>query len=109
MADAVLLPGHRATWVFFVDAAALRVVLVLLAVAGRVVPVVVRLVPRVEGFSEFLQNPLTGLTVQPVVFAVSLQLVFEVAVIGNLPGFVPHGAGVVIGDVVRLRLTGYQT
>ncbi len=63
MFDAVLLPRHRATWVFFVDAATLLVVVVLFAVAGRIVPVVIAGVPRVEGFSEFLKNALTGLTV----------------------------------------------
>ncbi len=65
MFDAVLLPRHRAAWVFFVDAATLLVVVVFLAVAGRIRSSV-RLplaVPRVEGFSEFLKNALTGLTV----------------------------------------------
>jgi len=63
--DSVLLLRHRATWVFFVDATALVVVVVFLAVAGRI-RTVVRFpfsVPQVEGFSEFLQNALTGLTV----------------------------------------------
>ncbi len=99
--DAVLLPRHRTAWVFFVDAPTLLVVVVFLAVAGRVRSIV-RLplpVPRVEGFSEFLQNALTGLTVQSLVFWMCLQLVFEVAVVGDLPGFIPHVAGVVVGDV----------
>jgi len=47
--------------VFFVDTATLRVVVVFLAVAGGIVSIVVRLVPRGEGFSELLQNALTGL------------------------------------------------
>ena len=59
--NTVLFPRHRAAWVFFVDAAALVVVVVFFAVAGRIVSVVVRGVPRIEAFSEFLQNPLTGL------------------------------------------------
>ena len=63
MFDAVLLPRHRAAWVFFVDAATLLVVVIFFAVAGRI-RTRVRLplaVPRVEGFSEFLKNALTGL------------------------------------------------
>ena len=43
------------------DAVALVVGVVFLAVAGRIVPVVIGAVPRVEGFSEFFQNALTGL------------------------------------------------
>jgi hypothetical protein len=50
----VLLPCHRTAWVFFVDAVALVVVIVFFAVAGGIVRVVVRGVPRVKGFSEFL-------------------------------------------------------
>jgi hypothetical protein len=37
------------------------------------------------------------------------QFVFEVVFIGYFAGFIPLLAGVVVGDVVRLRLTGYQT
>ena len=37
------------------------------------------------------------------------QLVFEVAVVGNLARFIPDLSGVVVGDVVRLCLTGSQT
>ncbi len=63
VAESFLLPRHGAAGVFFVDAAPLVVVVAGFAVAGRVVPVVITGVPRVEGFSEFLQNPLTGLAV----------------------------------------------
>ena len=65
MFDAVLLPRHRAAWVFFVDAATLLVGVILFAVAGRIRSSVrlPRFVPRVEGFSEFRKNALTGLTV----------------------------------------------
>ena len=58
--DAVLFPRYRRTGVFFVDAVALVVVVVFLAVAGRIRTVVglSLSVPRVEGFSEFLQNAL---------------------------------------------------
>ena len=49
--DAVLLPRHRATRVFFVDAAALLVVVVFFAIAGRIIPVIITGVLRVEGFS----------------------------------------------------------
>ena len=61
--DAVLLPRHRATRVFFVDAATLLVVVVSFAVVGRIRTRVrlPRFVPRVEGFSEFRKNALTGL------------------------------------------------
>jgi hypothetical protein len=58
--------------VFFVDAAALLVVVVFFAVAGRIIPVIITGVPRVEGFSEFLQNALTGLTVQSLVLWIAL-------------------------------------
>ena len=63
VADAVLLPRHRATRMFFVDTTTLVVVVVAFAVARRIHPVVglPLFVPRVEGFSEFLQNALTGL------------------------------------------------
>ena len=111
MFDAVLLPRHGGARVFFVDAATLLVVVVFLAVAGRIRSTV-RLpltVPRVEGFSEFLQNALTGLTVQSLVVGMTFQLVFEVAVVRNFTRFIPHFAGVVISDVVRLCLTGSQT
>ena len=111
MFDAVLLPRHRRTWVFFVDATPLLVVVVFLAVAGRIRSSV-RLplaVPRIEGFSEFLQNALTGLTVQSLVVIVSLQLGFEVAVVGYLARGFPLLSRVVISDIVRLCLTGSQT
>ena len=67
--------------------------------------------PRVESFSEFLQNALTGLGMESFVFWMGLgfQLVFEVAVVGNLARFIPDLSGVVVGDVVRLYLTGSQT
>jgi hypothetical protein len=113
--------------VFLVDAITLIVVVVAFAVAGRIVPIIVGAVPRVEDFSEFLQNPLcskiedfwhhetarrferTGLTVQSLVCWMDLQLGFEISVIRDLARFLPHVAGVVVGNVVRLRLTGYQT
>ena len=96
---------------FFVDAAAVVVVVVFLAVAGRIRSIIglSLFFPRIEGFNEFLQNALTGLTVQSVVLGVALQLVFEVAVVGNLARLLPDFSGVVVCDVVRLRLTGYQT
>ena len=50
--------------------------------------VLVLLLPRVEGFSEFLQNALAGLTVQSLVFAVSLQLAFQLRVVGDLARFI---------------------
>ena len=61
--DAVLFPRHRASRVFFVDAITVVVVVVFLTVAGwiRTRVVLAFAVPRVEGFSEFLQNALTGL------------------------------------------------
>ena len=109
--DAVLLPRHRAAWVFFVDAATLLVVVIFLAVAGRIRTRVrlPRFVPRVEGFSEFLKNALTGLTVQSLGVVVSLQLGFEVAVVRYLARGFPLLSRVVVGDVVRLCLTGSQT
>ena len=97
--DAVLLPRYRASGVFFVDATALVIVVIFLAVTGRIVPIIVRPVPRIEGFSEFLQNALTGLRVQSVVLVMGLQFVFEVSVIGDFARFIPHVAGVVVGDV----------
>jgi hypothetical protein len=67
--------------------------------------------PRVESFSEFLQNALTGLGIESFVFWMGLgfQLVFEVAVVGNPARFIPDLSGVVVGDVARLYLTGSQT
>ncbi|ERG92078.1 MAG: hypothetical protein J07HQW1_02113, partial [Haloquadratum walsbyi J07HQW1] len=56
-------------------------------------------VPRVEGFSEFLQNALTGLRMQSFVLGVTFQLVFEVAVVRNLTRLLPQLAGVVVSDV----------
>jgi hypothetical protein len=53
--------------VFFVDAAALLVVVVFFAIAGRIIPVIITGVLRVEGFSEFLQNALTGLRAQSLI------------------------------------------
>jgi hypothetical protein len=87
--------------VFFVDATALRVVVGFLAVAGGIRSTVglPLSVPRVEGFSEFLQNALTGLTMQSFVFGVTFQLVFEVAVGRNLARVLPHVSGVVVSDV----------
>ena len=102
--DAVLLPRHRATRVFFVDAATLVVVVVFLAVAGRIRSTVgfPLTVPRVEGFSEFLQNALTGLAMQSLVLVVTFQLVFEVSVVGYLTRVLPDFSGVVVGDVPEL-------
>jgi len=85
--------------VFFVDATALVVVVVFFPIAGWIVPIVVGAVPRVEGFSEFLQNALTGLRMESVVFWMRLQLVFEVAVTGNLARLLPDFSGVVVRDV----------
>ncbi|ERG96810.1 MAG: hypothetical protein J07HQW2_03294 [Haloquadratum walsbyi J07HQW2] len=79
------------------------------AVAGQIVSIVVGAVPRVEGFSELLQNTLTGLTVQSVVLVVGLQLVFEVSVIGigigDFTCLIPHFAGVVFSDIPKLAGT----
>ncbi|ERG93368.1 MAG: hypothetical protein J07HQW1_03429 [Haloquadratum walsbyi J07HQW1] len=96
---------------FFVDATPLLVEVVFLAVAGRIRSTVrlPRFVPRVEGFSEFRKNALTGLAVQSLVLRVNLQLIFEVAVVGNLVRFLPDLSGVIVGDVVGLCLTGSQT
>jgi hypothetical protein len=87
---------------FFVDATALLVVVVLFAVSGWIVPLVVGTAPRVEGFSEFLKNPLTGLTVQSLVFLMGLQLVFQLLVVGYLARLLPDVSGVVVGDVPEL-------
>jgi len=46
---------------------------------------------------------------QSLVFGVGFQLVFELVFARDFAGFVPLLTGVVVGDVVRLRLTGYQT
>ncbi len=61
--DTFLFPRYGGTRVFLVDAVSSVVVVVFLAVAGRIRTRVVLAftVPRVEGFSEFLQNALTGL------------------------------------------------
>ena len=109
--DAILLPRHRTARMFLVNTIAVVVVVVFLAVAGRIRSTVrVSLaVPRVEGFSEFLKNALTGLTVQSLGVVVSLQLGFEVAVVRYLARGFPLLSRVVVGDVVRLCLTGSQT
>ena len=89
------------------DAATLLVVVVSFAVAGRIRSSV-RLplaVPRVEAFSEFLQNALTGLTVQSLVVVVSLQLGFEVAVVRYLARGFPLLSRVVVGDIPEFRCT----
>jgi hypothetical protein len=91
--------------VFFVDAVAVIVIVVFFAVARRVVPTIITGIPRVEGFSEFLQNPLTGLRMESSILFVILQLAFQVRVIGDLPGFVPLLAGVVVGNVPELAGT----
>jgi hypothetical protein len=65
--------------------------------------------PRVESFSEFLQNALTGPGMESLICWMCFQLVFEVAVVRNLARFIPDLSGVVVGDVVRLYLTGSQT
>ena len=77
------------------------------AVAGRIRTRVrlLRFVPRVEGFSEFLKNALTGLTVQSLVVVVSLQLVFEVAVVRYLARGFPLLSRVVVGDIPEFRCT----
>jgi hypothetical protein len=87
--------------VFFVDAVAFVVVVDFLAIAGRIRSIVglPLFAPRIEGFSEFLQNALTGLTMQSLVFLVAFQLVFEVAVVGNPTRVLPDFAGVVVSDV----------
>ena len=92
---------------FFVDTAALVVVVVLLAVAGRIRTRIVLAfaVPRVEGFSEFFQNALTGLTVQSFVVVVSLQLTLQVRIVRNLARLIPHFSGVVVRNVPEFRRT----
>ena len=104
VSDAVLLPRHRTSRVFFVDATALVVVVVFLAVAGWIRSIIglPLFAPRVEGFSEFLQNALTGLRMQSFVVGVTFQLVFEVAVVGDLTRFLPDFSGVVVSDVPEL-------
>jgi hypothetical protein len=47
--------------------------------------------------------------VQFFVFWMCFQLAFQVFMVGNPAGFVPDVADMVVGDVVRLRLTGSQT
>jgi hypothetical protein len=47
--------------------------------------------------------------VQSFVRWMGLQLVFQLPVVGNFARLLPQFAGVVVGDIVRLRLTGYQT
>ncbi|ERG96335.1 MAG: hypothetical protein J07HQW2_02812 [Haloquadratum walsbyi J07HQW2] len=71
---------------FFVDATTLVIGVVFLAVAGWIVSVFAGAVPRIEDFSEFLQNVLTGLTVQSLVRWMSVQL----RVVGDLDGFTPY-------------------
>ena len=87
------------------DAATLLVGVIFLAIAGRIRTRVrlPRFFPRVEGFSEFLKNALTGLTVQSLGVVVSLQLGFEVAVVGYLARCFPLLSRVVVGDVPELR------
>jgi energy-coupling factor transporter transmembrane protein EcfT len=85
--------------VFFVNATVLLVVVVFFAVAGRIIPVVIAGVLRVKCLSEFLQNPLTGLTMQPLVLWMTFQLVFEIAMVGNLARFFPDLSRVIVGDV----------
>ncbi len=94
---------------FLVNSVALGVGVVLLAVAGWVVPIIVRAVPRTVGLTKLFENALTGLTVQSVVFGMVFQFVFQGCFIRDLTGVVPDLLGVVVGDVVRLCLTGSQT
>ncbi len=94
---------------FFVDSVAVVVVVVGFAVARWVVPVVVGAKPRTERFRELFENSLAGLAMQSLVFWMGFQLAFEFFFIGDFTGFVPLLTGVVIGNIVRLRLTGYQT
>jgi hypothetical protein len=102
--DTVLLPRHRGTRVFLVDAVSVVVVVVFLAVTGRIRTVIgfPLAVPRVEGFSEFLQNALTGLRMQSFVLGVTFQLGFEVAVVRNLTRVLPDLLRVVVRDVPEL-------
>ena len=84
---------------FFVDSAALIVVVVAFAVARWVVPVVVGTISRVKAFSELFKNSLTGLAVQSVVFGVVFHLGFEFRVVRNFASFVPLLTGVVVANV----------
>ncbi|ERG91993.1 MAG: hypothetical protein J07HQW1_02027 [Haloquadratum walsbyi J07HQW1] len=109
VANAFVLPRDGRTRMFFVDSVAVTIVVVGFAVARWVIPVVVGAKPRTEGFSKLFENFLAGLGMQSFVFWMSFQFVFEFAFIGYFTGFVPLLAGVVVGDVVRLCLTGSQT
>lgn len=82
--DAVLFPRHGRKRMFFVDAVA---------------------VSRGEGFSELLQNALTGPRVQSFVLWMRLQLVFQVAIVVNLARFLPDSTGVVVRNVPQLAGT----
>ena len=105
--DTFLFPRQGTAWVFFVDAVSIIVVVVFLAVAGRIRTRVVLPfpVPRVEGFSEFLQNALTGLRMESFVGCMSLQLAFQVRIIENLARVIPHLAGVIVRNVPQFRCT----
>ncbi len=46
---------------------------------------------------------------QVLIFGMVLQVAFQISFVGNLTGFIPDLSGVVVSNVVRLRLTGYQT
>ena len=83
------------------------VVVVVLAVAGRIRSMIVLalLLPRVEGFSEFFQNALTGLRVQSFVLVVSLQLALQVRIVRNLARGFPLLSGVVVRNVPEFRRT----
>ncbi len=87
------------------------IVVVAFTIAQRVRTIVgvAFLIPRVKTFSKLLQNSLTGLAMQPLVFWMCFQLVFQLFMIGDFAGFVPDVAGMVVADIVRLRLTGSQT
>lgn len=119
--DAVLFPRYRRPRMFFVDTGTVIVVVVALAISVR--PKVSRtigtdaerpceetgwirtivgfafLVPRAEGFSELLQNALTGLTGESLVWWMGLQLAFQVIVTGNLARLFPDASGVVVCDI----------
>ncbi|ERG98100.1 MAG: hypothetical protein J07HQX50_02132 [Haloquadratum sp. J07HQX50] len=86
---------------FFVDAVAVVVVVFSFAVAGRIRTRVILgfSVPRVEGFSEFLQNALTGLAMQSLVVVMTFQLAFSLRIVGNLARIIPHLAGVIVCNV----------
>jgi len=78
----------------------------LLAVAGWVrVPVAILTVgvPRVERFSQFFENCLTGLSVQIRVAFVTLEVRFERAVVWNRAGFTPDTVAGPPGDVPEFR------